>query len=131
MMKVWLTKEYYDGRYEDEIQLHFTQPKRQGTKMKSRNWSSPGLKATLASLEWNESLPEDIKKILALFDKKTQNAWQIGDEALEFELNPLSGTVVAKKGTSITGADLMLGIEPISTSMPGAIDITAGLKSLV
>ena len=128
MMKVWLTKEYYDGRYEDEIQLHFTQPKRQGAKMKSRNWSSPGLKATLASLDWNESIPEDIKKILALFDKKTQNAWQIGDVALEFELNPHTSCSGIQERVR---TDLMLGIEPINVSMPGAIDITAGLKSLV
>ena len=134
MMKVWITKEYYDGRYEDEIQLHFTQPKRFGAKMKNRNWISPGLKATLASLEWNESISEGIKKVLALFDEKTQNAWMIGDVALELELNPLSGGIAAAKGTkdtSITGADLNLGIDPINISMPGAIDITAGLKSLI
>ena len=131
MMKVWLTREYYNGRYEDEIQLHFTQPKRWGTKMQSRNWTSPGLKATLASLDWNQSLPDDVKNILALFDEKTQNAWMVGDVALEFELNPLLGPVAAKKGTSITAADLNLGIEPINVSMPGSIDITAGLKSLI
>lgn len=130
MMKVWITKEYYNGRYEDEIQLHFTLPKRQGTKMESRNWGSSGLIVTLASLVGNQSPPADILKILALFDEKTRNAWMIGEEPLVLEINPLSG-VVATKDTSIAGADLNLGINPISINMPDSIDITAGLKSLI
>lgn len=130
MMKIWITKEYYDGRYEDEIQLHFTRPKRQGTKMESRNWGSSGLIVTLASLNGNQSPPRDIEKILALFDEKTQNDWMIGEEPLELEINPLSGAV-ATKDTPIAGADLNLGINPISINMSDSIDITASLKSLI
>ena len=117
MMKIWITKEYYDGRYEDEIQLHFTRPKRLGERMQSRNWGSSGLIVTLASLNGNQSPPGDIEKILALFDEKTQNAWKIGEEPLELEISPLSGAVVAAKDTSLTSAD--------------SIDITASLKSLI
>ena len=117
MMKVWITKEYYNGRYEDEIQLHFTLPKRQGTKMESRNWGSSGLIFTLASLNGNQSPPADIIKILALFDEKTQNAWMIGEEPLELEISPLSGAVVAVKDTSLASAD--------------SIDFTADLRSLI
>ena len=130
MMKVWITKEYYNGRYEDEIQLHFTLPKRHGTKMESRNWGSSGLIVTLASLNGNQSPPADILKILALFDEKTRNAWMIGEEPLVLEINPLSG-VVATKDTSIADADLNLGINPISINLSDSIDITASLRSLI
>lgn len=130
MMKVWITKEYYNGRYEDEIQLHFTRPKRLGERMQSRNWGSSGLIVTLASLNGNQSPPGDIEKILALFDEKTRNAWMIGEEPLELEISPLSGAV-ATKDTSLASADLNPGINPTSINLSDSIDIAASLKSLI